>query len=74
MDDFSSETACVTPQNSPIDDWMSFPVKQSQKFLKMIKYYLGHFMVSPVVNNVSVFYLPNGVGWARTSTLTPNLR
>ena len=32
MDDFSSKTACVTPQNSPIDDWMSFPVKRSQKF------------------------------------------
>ena len=24
-----SVTACVTPQNSPIDDWMSFPVKRS---------------------------------------------
>ena len=29
---FSSKTACVTPQNSPIDHWMSFPVKRSQKF------------------------------------------
>ena len=27
-----SKTVCVTPQNSPIDDWMSFPVKRSQKF------------------------------------------
>ena len=32
LDEFSSKKACVTPQNSPIDDWMSFPVKRSQKF------------------------------------------
>jgi len=29
MDEFSSKMACVTPQNSPIDDWISFPVKRS---------------------------------------------
>ena len=29
MDEFSSKTACVTPQNPPIDHWMSFPVKRS---------------------------------------------
>ena len=29
MDEFSSKTACVRPQNSQIDDWMSFPVKRS---------------------------------------------
>ena len=28
LDEFSSETACITPQNFSIDDWMSFPVKQ----------------------------------------------
>ena len=33
LDEFSGKTACVTPQNSPIDDWMSFPVKRYQKFL-----------------------------------------
>ena len=32
MDEFSSKTACVTPQNSQIDDWMSFPVKRPQNF------------------------------------------
>ena len=29
LDEFFSKTACVTPRNSPIDDWMSFPVKRS---------------------------------------------
>ena len=32
LDEFSSKTACAMPQTSPIDDWMSFPVKRSQKF------------------------------------------
>ena len=26
LNEFSSKTACVAPQNSPIDDWMSLPV------------------------------------------------
>ena len=30
MDEFSSKTVCVTPQNCPIDDWMNFPVKRSR--------------------------------------------
>ena len=29
MDEFSNKTACETTQNSPNDDWMSFPVKRS---------------------------------------------
>ena len=32
LDKFSRKTARVTPQNSLIDDWMSFPVKPSEKF------------------------------------------
>ena len=32
LDEFFSKPTCVTPKNSPIDDWMSFPVKRSPKF------------------------------------------
>jgi len=32
LDEFSSKTACVMPQSSPIDDWMSFPVIRSSSF------------------------------------------
>ena len=31
LDEFSNEVACVTPQNSPIDDWMSFPARVNKK-------------------------------------------
>ena len=34
LDEFSTKTVCVTSQNSPVDDWKSFPVKRSQKFSK----------------------------------------
>ena len=30
LDEFSNKTACVTPQNSPIDDWMSSSVSSSR--------------------------------------------
>ena len=36
MDKFSSKMACVTPQNSPIDDWISFPVKRSSSLKNWI--------------------------------------
>ena len=29
LDEFSTKTAYVTPQNSKFDDWMGFPVKRS---------------------------------------------
>ena len=29
LDELSSKMAHVTPQNSPIDDWVGFPVKRS---------------------------------------------
>jgi len=48
MDELSSKTACVMPQNSPIDDWMSFRVKRSQKFLRnlSIRVNAGNFQLS----------------------------
>ena len=41
LDEFSSKTACVTPQNSPIDDWMSFPVKRSRWRPDFLKNWIG---------------------------------
>ena len=41
LDEFSSKTACVTPQNSPIDDWMSFPVKRSRWRPGFFKNWIG---------------------------------
>ena len=41
MDEFSSKTACVTPQNSPNDDWMSFPVKRSRSRPGFLKNCMG---------------------------------
>ena len=41
LDEFSSKTACVTPQNSPIDDWMSFPVKRSRSRPGFLKNCMG---------------------------------
>ena len=40
MDEFPSKTVYVTPQNSPIDDWMSFPIKGlgTTRFLKKLKH------------------------------------
>ena len=41
LDEFSSKTACVTPQNSPFDDWMSFPLKRSRWRLGFFKNWIG---------------------------------
>ena len=41
MDEFSSKTVCVAPQNYPIDDWMSFPVKRSRSRPGFQKNWIG---------------------------------
>ena len=41
LDEFSSKTVCVTPRNSPIDDWMSFPVKRSSWRPAFTKNWIG---------------------------------
>ena len=37
MDEFSSNTAHGMPQNSKIDDWISFPVKRATFDPKILK-------------------------------------
>ena len=34
LDEFSSNTACVMPQNSSFDDWISFPEIRSSSFFR----------------------------------------
>ena len=41
LDKFSTKTDCATPQNSPIDDWISFPVKRSSWRPGFSKNYMG---------------------------------
>ena len=41
LDEFSIKTACVTPQNCPIDDWMNFPVKGSRWRPGFFKNWIG---------------------------------
>ena len=42
LDEFSSKTACVTPQNSPIDDWISFPEQRSSSRPGFSKNWITH--------------------------------
>ena len=44
LDEFSSKAACVTPQNSPIDDWMSFSVQRSSSVIKKLNRYSWFLM------------------------------
>ena len=57
LDEFSSKTACVVPQNSPIDDWMSFPVIRSGSFPRNLTIRVKRFLAESL--EVSNKFNPN---------------
>ena len=76
LDEFSCKTACQTPHDSQIDDWMSFPVKRSQKFprnlpirVKLAEVFWLSFFLN-VANSFHAFVIhklvyKNSITWLR---------
>ena len=72
LGEFSSNTACVTPQNSPIDDWMSFPVKRSHKFPRNLPMRVNRYktiFLKEQISGLKITARCGFIGAATTSTV-----